>query len=315
MRSIFLVLIVSVLFSSCDDGDIITVDLDFDKTLELCSNNTDAFTIYDLRNDPSESLALILPRDADDVAPFINPTPNDTPTTFTIDGSTNRFIYRTYNRDIVNSGNNRELCNAVIPSDLIIQESYEALGGTAFVTTTIIDDDNDGIPSENEGRGDADENGDFPNAIDTDGDGVPNYQDQDDDNDNVMTSDEDENLDGDDNPFTDALDTDGDGTPNYLDTDDDGDLILTIEEDENGDKNPRNDMSIDSNGIDLPHYLNDEATTLYESPGIVLTNSFTRVVTSTISIINFNLEIISGDEIDFGTLTNTIIFQQEFEED
>lgn len=315
MRNIFFVLIIGVFFNSCDDGDVITVDLDFDQELNLCDNNTEAFTIFDLRDDPSESLALILPRTAGDVAPFVNPTPQNTPTTITINGS-NRFIYRTYNRDIVNTGSNRELCNAVIPSDLIIRESFEALGGTAFVTTTIIDDDGDGISSDDEGRGEADENGNFPNALDSDGDGVPDYQDEDDDDDNVKTEDEldEDNLDGDDNPFTNPLDTDGDGTPDYLDTDDDNDGVLTIEEDENGDRNLRNDDFIDSNGMDTFLYLSAEADETFESPGKVLTNTFTRVVTSRIIIRNFNLEIISGDEIDFGTLENTLIFVQEFEE-
>ncbi|MBT8244177.1 MAG: hypothetical protein HKP48_07780 [Winogradskyella sp.] len=314
MRNIFVVLIACILFFACDDGDVITVDLNFDQALELCDNNTDSFTIYDLRSDPSESLALILDRSADDIAPFINPTPENTTTEIPL-GGTNRFLYRTYNRDISGSGNSNELCNVVTPADLIIQENYEALGGTAFVTSTIVDDDNDGIPSENEDRGEADANGNFPNAIDTDDDGVPNYLDQDDDNDNVMTINEldDENLD--ENGNASFLDTDNDGEFNHLDTDDDGDMILTIEEDANGDKNPRNDFFIDSNGIDTFRYLTDEANESFESPGIVLTNMFTRVVTSTILIRNFNLEIISGDEIDFGTLENTILFQQEFEEE
>jgi predicted outer membrane repeat protein len=65
------------------------------------------------------------------------------------------------------------------------------------------DDDNDGIPSEDEkGR-------------DSDGDGIPDYKDTDDDNDTVPTEDEK------------SGDLDGDGIPDYLDRDDDGDGVNT----------------------------------------------------------------------------------------
>ncbi|ARV10706.1 hypothetical protein BTO05_03530 [Winogradskyella sp. PC-19] len=317
MRNIFVVLVALFLMSSCDDGDVITIDLDFDQELSLCSNNTDSFIIYDLRNDPSESLSLVIPRSTSEVVPFFNPTPLDNPESITIDNASNRFLYRTYNRDLLDSGSNQELCSAVIPSDLIIQESYEATGGTAEITTTIVDDDNDGIPSEFEGRGEADANGNFPDAEDFDGDGVPNYLDQDDDDDNVPTLFEidTENADGDDNPTTNFLDTDGDTIPDYLDEDDDGDDIPTINEDANGDKNPRNDTSINSNGILIADYLSDEVSINHESPGKVLINEYTRVTTSRIFIKDYNLEILSGDLIDFGTLINTITVQQEFEED
>lgn len=316
MRNIFVVLFALVLIVSCNDGDIITVDLDFEGDLVLCDNNTDDFTIYDLRNDPSESLSIIIPRTPDDIVPYFNPTPIDDPNEISI-GTNARLIYRTYNRDIANTPpSNQELCNAVIAPDLIIQENYEANGGTVEVTVAIVDDDNDGIPSELEGRGNADENGNFPDAEDFDGDGIPNYLDQDDDDDNVQTRFEidTENLDGDDDPTTNFLDTDGDGEPDYLDMDDDNDGTMTINEDEDGDFNPRDDFSIDSNGISIAHYLNNEADTAYESPGKLPTNEFTRVITSQWIIKDFDLEILSQDLIDFGTLVNTVTVITEFED-
>lgn len=75
----------------------------------------------------------------------------------------------------------------------------------------ISDDDNDGVPSILE---DIDGDGNVKND-DTDGDGIPNYLDDDDDNDGILTKDEDANNDGD--PTND--DTDGDGIPDYLDSD------------------------------------------------------------------------------------------------
>ncbi|MBX3011515.1 MAG: hypothetical protein KF832_08395 [Caldilineaceae bacterium] len=110
------------------------------------------------------------------------------------------------------------------------------------------DDDQDGVPNHIECPT-------GPPCRDTDGDGIPDYQDADDDGDNVPTKQEDPNHDGD--PTND--DTDGDGIPNYLDPDDDGDGIPSKDEDANHDGNPTND---DSDGDGIPDYLdaNDKLT-------------------------------------------------------
>jgi hypothetical protein len=73
---------------------------------------------------------------------------------------------------------------------------------------------------------------------DSDGDGVPDAQDEDDDNDGIPdTQDSDANGDG--NPDT---DTDGDGVPDYQDSDIDGDGVPnTNDPDANGDGNPDTD--------------------------------------------------------------------------
>lgn len=298
-RSVYIIF--ALLFmTACDDGDIITVDLEFDKALDLCTNNIDSFIIYDTRQDPNESLSLIIPRNNNEDYPFTEATPVGNPDEYNIALATNRFIYRTYNRAIESD----ELCDPVPPANLTIVEDYEANAGLAYATVTIEDDDNDGIPSVFEGRGEMDDNGNFPNAEDNDGDGIPDYLDQDDDNDNVPTISEidSDNLDGDDNPTTNPLDTDGDGNPDYLDNDDDGDGVNTILEDENQDMNPRNDLNANADGI-VPHYLNTLESTTYTNPGLTNNNTYTRTVTVSFLIENFNLEILSADEIDFGTLT------------
>ncbi len=106
--------------------------------------------------------------------------------------------------------------------------------------TNALDDDGDGIPTEEEdGNGDGN-----PANDDTDGDGTPDYLDTDDDGDTVLTRDEDRNGNG--NPLDD--DTDNDTVPNYLDPNDDNDRILTRNEDANGNGDPRDDDS-DSDGI------------------------------------------------------------------
>lgn len=82
-----------------------------------------------------------------------------------------------------------------------------------LLETSVMDHDNDGVPS-------------FMEDLNNDGEFVVDY----------------ENLDS-----TTDDDTDGDGTPDFLDTDDDGDGVLTINEDTNNDGDPTNDIG--ANGI------------------------------------------------------------------
>lgn len=113
----------------------------------------------------------------------------------------------------------------------------------------------DGIPDEVQN----DPNGGDVNyaPLDSDGDGIDDFQDTDDDGDGVPTEDENPDPNGDGNPV-DGQDTDGDGIPDYLDQDDDGDGIDTIFEDYengNGDGDPTND---DTDGDGIPDYLDDD---------------------------------------------------------
>lgn len=303
MRNIFLVLISCILFSSCDDGDVITAELNFEDDLLQCDNNSDSFLIYKTRVDPSESLTVLIPRNTTTEAIFREGTSE----TLNTNMSTIRFNYRTYNRDIVGD----ELCNVVSPADLMINEDYEADNGAEIIfNSTIIDDDLDGIPSVDEGRGVADADGNFPNAQDSDDDTIPDYLDQDDDNDNVLTEDEiDEvNADGDDNPLTNPLDTDADGTPDYLDTDDDGDMIPTIEEDENQNMRPTDD-TVNTNGMLVPFYLSTIENTSYGNPGLRTDNTYQRTVFTNILIQNFNIDILRQDIYDMGIFENTLTIE------
>ena len=91
------------------------------------------------------------------------------------------------------------------------------------------------------------------NDDDTDGDGIPNYLDNDDDGDSVLTNIELVFLNRTDNSTNaTTLDTDNDGIPNHLDFDDDGDGVLTLDEDYNGNGDPTDD---DTNTNGIPDYL------------------------------------------------------------
>ena len=318
MRNVLAIIYVLFLFMSCDDGDIITVNLEFEQDLELCEN-TDSYLIFDTRDDPSESLSFLFPISGNgDVFPMENDFSEEEfedldiaeSKEISINTSTNRFNYRTYNRAIATG----ELCDLITPSDLIILEDYQAESGNVVITTTFVDDDNDGVPTEFElDTDDADGDGNpFTNPKDTDLDGIPDYLDQDDDNDNVLTRNELNDDDVDDDPFTNPLNTDlnlpnGDDIPDYLDPDDDGDGTPTRLEDEDGDENPRNDSVIDSMGNSVLRYLSNEVNELNDDPELgLIDNTYTRTYTYLFIVNNVDLEIISTDIINLGTFAMEI---------
>ncbi|MDO6605437.1 gliding motility-associated C-terminal domain-containing protein [Arenibacter palladensis] len=166
-----------------------------------------------------------------------------------------------------------------------IPDNVEAQTTQGYVPPSGVDANNNGLDDAYENNGNI---GLFP--IDTDGDNLPDYLDEDSDNDNVpdrieghdhdhdgipdvvyIGSDKDNDglddgyegsttIDIDVNdeindPYNDLPNTDGDDEVDYRDTDDDDDGILTIDEDENGDGNYAND-DFDNDGI--PNYLDSD---------------------------------------------------------
>jgi gliding motility-associated-like protein len=126
-------------------------------------------------------------------------------------------------------------------------------------TEGLADTDGDGIPdfeevdSDGDGIPDATEAGSNPNnPVDTDGDGTPDYQDTDSDGDGIPDSVEDAGCTGT-APCT-PTDTDGDGTPNYLDADSDGDGIPDAIE-----KGPNGATPVDTDGDGTPDYLDSDS--------------------------------------------------------
>jgi hypothetical protein len=298
MRNLLLLFCISFVIASCDDGDIITVELDFDQTLALCDENNSEYLLYDVRTDPAESLSLVFPRNATNDLIF-NPTVTPYNTTIDISNSV-LFNYRTYNQE-------PSFCNVIPDPNVVINEDYPASSGQVNILTVVTDSDNDGISNADEGA-DPNGDGDFSDSLDTDSDGIFDYIDQDDDNDNVFTIDEDDNTDNDDNPFTDARDTDNNGTPDYLDSDDDGDGILTRLEDENENQILIDDFQEVSGMAILPRFLDNTAVEAFADVGFV-GNSFTRTFTSTFTIINAGIEILSATTLNFGTYIDTETIQ------
>ena len=296
-QSILTLLSFCLLLHSCNDGDIITVELDFDQILERCGDeNSENYVIYDTKDDPYESLTLLFSGSSTNDLIF-NPTTSPHEGSFTINGSTTLFNYRTYD------GDPSELICAEIPSSTVnIIEDFKATSGAVNYTSTFIDDDNDGVPTANENP-DPNGDGSFDDAQDTDGDSIPDYIDEDDDGDNVPTKSEKPDV-NDDGNIDDAQDTDGDTIPDYLDGDDDDDGVITRYEDENLDENPLNDLAP---GATEARYLDATATDVFVNDEFI-TNTFTRTVTIEFIITNTDLGILNTDEIILGTYTGTIDF-------
>lgn len=168
-----------------------------------------------------------------------------------------------------------------------IPDNVEAQTTADYIAPSGIDANANGLDDAYEGPGRL---GLFP--IDTDGDLLPDYLDEDSDNDNVPDAIEahdadhdgipdvtligsDKDMDGLDDayegttqidvdvndeindPFNDLPNTDGDGESDYRDTDDDDDGIETIDEDLNADGDYAND---DSNDNGTPEYLEPNIT-------------------------------------------------------
>jgi hypothetical protein len=274
----FLIFILSVFTFSCNDGDVISVQLDFDKNLTLCGDESSQnYILFDTKSAPFESLTLLFSNNSQAQSIFNTENSGDI-RTINIDGSSVKFNYRTYNADP-----NTYICQDIPDANVSVINNYEALSGYAVFTTTFLDDDNDGVPTALEFDGD------------TDNDGIPNYKDNDDGGDNVPTINEkpDPNGDGD---LADMQDTDGDLIPDYLDNDDDGDGTLTKFEDENNNGNLFDDLAT---GASVARFLDNTVMTVFESDFSNL-NEFSRDFTVNVTLENIDISILSTDSFFLG---------------
>ncbi|PIB29483.1 gliding motility-associated C-terminal domain-containing protein [Maribacter sp. 4G9] len=172
-----------------------------------------------------------------------------------------------------------------------VPDNVEAQTTSGYIAPSGTDANGNGVDDAYEGGGNL---GLFP--VDTDGDSLPDYLDEDSDNDNVPDSIEahDQNQDGIadftlfgsdqdgdglddgyegsnvndvdvndelDDPYGQLPNTDSDLESDYRDTDDDDDGIETIDEDLNGDGDYSND---DSDGDGTPNYLDSDLGELSE---------------------------------------------------
>ena len=283
-KSFFLFLSLFVVgFYSCDDGDIITVELDFGETFDACGESDLVF--YKTKEAPSETLSVLITNYS--ISEILEVGDDNT---FT-DTKAATFYYRTYSDpDLPNN----LFCSDVPPKTDITLDEESAC--TAVINTVLTEDDNDDVLAVLEdinGNGDLDDD-------DTDGDGLPNYIDLDDDGDNILTTNENPDPNGD-GILDDAQDTDNDGIPDYLDDDDDGDGVLTRdEENQSQDKNPANDITNSDVGAD---YLNPAVSTTVPATAY-REHTIIQTYVVSLKVNSISLPFFSGEVIDFGVLQN-----------
>jgi hypothetical protein len=286
--------------SSCDDGDIITVEIEFGDTFQTCGE----LVFFQIKEFPHESLSLQITNPTIALEDFLQVDDEgnliaDNPLLVTIDGTENTFSYRTYNADPTSL-----FCNDVPPSGIQIIEDLTSTTGSATINVFLLEDDDDGIPADIEDENLDGDDDPSTNPTDTDSDGIPDYLDFDDDGDNVLTKTElelDEDLDGDGDPLTNPVDTDMNGIPNYLDPDDDGDDVLTIDEENNTqDENPANDFTDPT----IADYLNPVVNSTVPATAYrahIIQQEFTL----TLLIDDVRLPTIDLNEFDFGALDDS----------
>ncbi|APG59373.1 hypothetical protein [Christiangramia salexigens] len=256
MRRLLLGIFTLSLLTSCDDGNIIVTNFDFeDSTLKFCEG-PDKNVIYATNNnDVFESISLEFNSNqlpVDENGKLLPPENGEV--NFALSGN-NRVVYRIYNSEIPTN----YFCSVVPPSQpTVIEEWISGTGATVRVASSFTDEtgasdpDGDGLKNSEEGW---DPTG--QSHLDTDADGIPDYLDLDDDGDNVPTRSELANSAND--PVNDngLRDTDEDGIPNYLDQDDDNDGVITRFEVEEGNEN---NPSTFQTAQGIPNYLNKEQT-------------------------------------------------------
>ena len=267
MRKLFFIFIIFSLLFSCNDGEIIVTDFNFETSNLNNCGGPGAYIFYNINNSLSaESISLIL--ETSDILFFESGTVE-----YVLNGNTYVVDYRKYDGDITDS----YFCSNIPPTSPGVSIEYLGASGIALLTTIVTRDDEDGIEEDPESN------------LDTDNDGLLNYFDNDDDGDNVPTVNElgAGFLSGD-NEF--PLDTDNDGIFDYLDIDDDGDTILTRYEDANGDLDPTNDFTVTS---DDPDYL---TAAIANSNSIDQYRIHSYQITSDIELVVNNLVLVNGSE-------------------
>lgn len=234
MRFLLVILSSLLILQSCDDGDIVTTNFEFENTtLESCDNFE--FVFFKIQSESNESIALAFSPTQD----FLTQTGQ---IEMTLNGD-DQVIYRRFSGEITSD----YFCNPIPPTSPTVVDELRSTTGVLTITTEAIETDADGIASSVE---------DPTSILDTDGDGLLDTIDNDDDGDNVPTILEGVIINPDGSINTElSRDTDQDGILDYLDEDDDGDGILTRNEDADGNLNPTDDNSDTANpGID--DYLN-----------------------------------------------------------
>jgi len=282
--------------TSCDDGDIIISQFNFDEddTIAFCySEESDETVFYNYNNDNNEVIYVIID---DEYAGDEEQDESDSDSEQEVpDGAIVTYIK--FDNDI---DEDDYFCTAVASVESIERE-LNGTGGTVTIitrvdTTSDGDNDGDGISNVDEGYFDI-EDDEVANYQDSDGDSIFDYLDEDDDNDNVKTRDE---LGVDEDSEIVFTDTDADGTPDYLDPDDDGDGILTRFEVTEDDPTPDDLQNVDN---EIPFYLDAEYTDANFQADINIENSYVIIFETIVKAANLVLSANNENTVTYDSIT------------
>jgi hypothetical protein len=125
MKKILGLLIVSVLFAGCDDGNVVVESIDLkDAKLIKCAQNNILFKI-------NSNQSMLLEIKETTILPFKNETGIRT---VAIDNSINKLLFRTYNGDVKETN----ICGTTLDAFPSTKEEWIALYGNVEVNTTVI---------------------------------------------------------------------------------------------------------------------------------------------------------------------------------
>lgn len=125
MKRVLSLLAFIILFSSCDDGNLVQEDIDFaDVQTKVCTLNN---IVYKLKE--QEALLLEIPTSI-----FVNEPTGNTPITIGIGTTSNRVVYNFYNGTVSTDN----ICETIPPATPYITDQWIATDGTIQIVTTSI---------------------------------------------------------------------------------------------------------------------------------------------------------------------------------
>ncbi|MDD3003836.1 hypothetical protein [Flavobacterium sp.] len=130
MKQFFAFLLLTVLFSSCDDGDLSQISFEFNDTPAIACSNTTGFFIYKTQ----DKRALIIQLPETSFANLVTADLNSPLQPLSINGSNIRLIYREYSNTISSS----TICSSIPAAEPVVLKEYEASEGKIYINTTAI---------------------------------------------------------------------------------------------------------------------------------------------------------------------------------
>ena len=131
MKRFFTVLLLALIFTSCDDGDLTQVSFEFnDTSATACNTETNKFFIYKTQ----DNRALIIQLPESNFPNRISADLTQQPTPLSINNSSVRLIYRVYSGPVTAT----TICSPFPDANPTVVEEREAKAGTITITTTAI---------------------------------------------------------------------------------------------------------------------------------------------------------------------------------